>query len=78
MMLFGEVLFRFVKQAVAIARKLTGAAVMQISRPAGNGIAGWKHAVMHFLRVHMERILLAEPRNGASASRACTPTRRVS
>lgn len=31
---------------------------MQISHPAGNGIAGWKHAVLHFLRVHMEATLL--------------------
>lgn len=27
---------------------------MQVSHPAGNGIAGWKHAALHFLRVHME------------------------
>ncbi len=49
-----KVLFRFVKQAVSIARKLTDAAVMQVSHPAGNGVVGWKHAVLHFFRVHME------------------------
>ena len=45
-----KVLFHFVKQAVSIARKLTDAALMQISDPAGNSVAGWKHAVLHFLR----------------------------
>ncbi|MFD2373088.1 IS5 family transposase [Haloarchaeobius iranensis] len=52
-----KVLFRFVKQAVSIARKLTDAALMQISHPAGNGVAGWKHAVLHFLRLHMDATL---------------------
>ena len=52
-----KVLFRFVKQAVSIVRKRTDAAIMQISDPAGNGIAGWKHAVLHFLRVHMNATL---------------------
>lgn len=52
-----KILFRFVKQAVSIARKLTDAALIQISDPAGNGVAGWKHAVLHFLRKHMEATL---------------------
>ncbi len=52
-----KTLFRFVKQVVSIARKLTDAALMQISDPAGNGVAGWKHAVLHFLRLHMEATL---------------------
>ena len=52
-----KILFRFVKQAVSIARKLTDAALMQISDPAGNGVAGWKHAVLHFLREHMDATL---------------------
>jgi IS5 family transposase len=26
---------------------------MQISHPAGNGVVGWKHAVLHFLQLHM-------------------------
>ncbi len=25
---------------------------MLISHPAGNGVAGWKHAVLHFIRLH--------------------------
>ena len=49
-----KTLFRFVKQAVSIARKLTDAALMQISHPAGNGVAGWNHAVLHFLRLNMD------------------------
>ena len=53
-----KILFRFVKQAVSIARKLTDAALMQISHPAGNGVAGWKHAVLHFLRKHMDATLI--------------------
>lgn len=32
--------------------------MMQISHPAGNGVAGWKHAVLHFLRLHMEATLV--------------------
>jgi IS5 family transposase len=52
-----KTLFRFVKQAVSIARKLTDAALMQISHPAGNGAAGWKHAVLHFLRVYIDATL---------------------
>ena len=52
-----KILFRFVKQAVSIARKLTDAALIQISDPAGNGVAGWKHAVLHFLREHMDATL---------------------
>ena len=52
-----KVLFRFVKQAVSIARKLTDAALLQISDPAGNGGAGWKYSVLNFLRVHMEATL---------------------
>ena len=52
-----KTLFRFVKQAVSIARKLTDAELMQISHPAGNGVAGWKHALLHFLRLHMDATL---------------------
>ena len=37
--------------------KLTDAALIQISDPTGNGVAGWKHALLHFLRVHMEATL---------------------
>ena len=52
-----KVLFRFVKQAVSIARKLTDAALLQISDPAGNSVASWKYVVLNFLRVHMEATL---------------------
>lgn len=52
-----KTLFGFVKQAVSIARKLSDAALMQISHPAGNGVAGWKHAVLHFIRLHMDATL---------------------
>ena len=45
--------FRFVKQIALLAQKLTDAAVMQLSHPAGNGFAGWKHAVLLYLREHM-------------------------
>ena len=31
---------------------------MQVSHPAGQEVAGWKHAVLHFLRLHMEAALL--------------------
>ena len=51
--LMAETLFRFVKQVASLAQKLTDAAVMQLSHPAGNGFAGWKHAVLLYLREHM-------------------------
>ncbi|RKS78310.1 IS5 family transposase [Haloarcula quadrata] len=46
-------LFRFVKQVASLAQKLTDAALMELSDPAGNGFAGWKHAVLLYLREHM-------------------------
>jgi IS5 family transposase len=46
-------LFRFVKQVVSLAKNLTDADVMQLSHPAGSGFAGWKHAVLLYLREHM-------------------------
>ena len=49
-----KTLFGFVKQVVSLAQKLTDAVVMQLSHPAGNGFAGWKHAVLLYLREHME------------------------
>ena len=30
---------------------------MKTSDPAGNGVAGWKHVVLHFFRVHMDATL---------------------
>ena len=52
--LMAKTLFRFVKQVASLAQKLTDAAVMKLSHPAGNGFAGWKHAVLLYLREHME------------------------
>jgi IS5 family transposase len=52
-----KILFHFIEQVVSIARKLTDAALMQISHPAGNGVASWKHSVLHFPRLHMEATL---------------------
>lgn len=49
-----KTLFRFVKQVASLAQKLTDAAVIQLSHPAGNGFAGWKHAVLLYLREHMD------------------------
>jgi hypothetical protein len=39
-------LFRFAKQVASLAQKLTDAALIELSDPAGNGFAGWKHAVL--------------------------------
>jgi hypothetical protein len=50
----GNTLFRFVKQVISITQKLTDAALMQLSHPAGNGFAGWKHAVLLSLREHLK------------------------
>ena len=49
-----KTLFRFVKQVASLAQKLTDAALIQLSDPAGNGFAGWKHAVLLYLREHMD------------------------
>jgi hypothetical protein len=49
-----KTLFRFVKQVASLAQKLTDAALIQLSHPAGNGFAGWKHAVLLYLREHMD------------------------
>jgi hypothetical protein len=49
-----KTLFRFVKQVASLAQKLTDAAVMQLSHPAGKPVAGWKHAVLLYLQEHME------------------------
>ena len=48
-----KTLFRFVKQAASLAQKLTDAALIQLSYPAGKPITGWKHAVLLYLREHM-------------------------
>ena len=49
-----NILFRFVRYAASLAQKLTDAALMELSHPAGNGFAGWKHAVLLYLREHMD------------------------
>lgn len=49
-----KTLFRFVKQVASLAQKLTDAALIQLSHPAGNGFAGWNHAVLLYLREHMD------------------------
>jgi len=49
-----DILFRFVKQAASLAQKLTDSAQLQLSDPAGNGFAGWKHALLLYLREHMD------------------------
>ncbi len=52
-----KVLFRFVRQVASMAQKYSAAGLQQISDPKGNGFAGWKHVVFHYLRVHMEASL---------------------
>ena len=42
------------KQVASLAQKLTDAALIQLSHPAGSGFAGWKHAVLLYLREHMD------------------------
>ena len=49
-----KTLFGFVKQVASLAQKLTDAALIQLSDPAGNGFAGWKHAVLLYLREHTD------------------------
>lgn len=49
-----QTLFRFVKQVASLAQKCSDAALMQLSHPAGHGFAGWKHAVLLYLREHMD------------------------
>jgi len=53
-----KILFHFIEQVVSIARKLTDAALMQISHPLpATEVASWKHSVLHFPRLHMEATL---------------------
>lgn len=49
-----KTLFRFVKQMASLTHKLTDAALIQLSHPAGNGFDGWKHAVLLYPRKHMD------------------------
>jgi hypothetical protein len=43
-----------VKQVASLAQKLSDAALLELSNPAGNGFAGWKHAVLLYQRHHMD------------------------
>jgi IS5 family transposase len=49
-----KVLFRFVRQVASLAQKYTAAGLNKISHPTGHGFDGWKHVVLHYLRVHMD------------------------
>lgn len=49
-----KTLFRFVKQVASLAQKHSAAGLLKISDPTGNGFAGWKHVVLHYLRIHQE------------------------
>jgi len=49
-----KVLFRFVKQVASLAQKHSAAGLLKISNPTGNGFAGWKHVVLHYLRIQRE------------------------
>ena len=47
-------LFRFVKQVASLAQKCSAAGLLKVSNPRGYGFAGWKHVVLHYLRIHEE------------------------
>jgi hypothetical protein len=49
-----KTLFRFVKQVASLAQKLTDAALIQLSHPAGSGFVGWKHTVLLYPRKYMD------------------------
>jgi IS5 family transposase len=51
----GKVLFRFVKQVASLAQKYSDAGLLKVSNPRGHGFSGWKHVVLHYLRVHEEK-----------------------
>lgn len=43
------------KQVASLAKKYSDAGLLKVSNPRGNGFAGWKHVVLHYLRVHEEK-----------------------
>lgn len=49
-----KTLFRFVKQVASLAQKYSAAGLLKVSNPTGNGFDGWKHVVLHYLRIHKE------------------------
>lgn len=48
-------LFRFVKQVSMLAQKYCAAGLIDVSNPTGNGFACWKHVVLHYLRLEMDK-----------------------
>jgi len=50
-----KIIFRFVKQVASLAKKYSDAGLLKVSNPRGNGFAGWKHVVLHYLRIHEEK-----------------------
>lgn len=53
-----KTLFRFVKQVVSLAQKHSAAGLIQISNPRGFGYPGWKHVVLHYLRIELDATYL--------------------
>ena len=49
-----KILSCFVKQLALFAQKHTDVALIQLSFPAGESVVGWKHAVLLYLRKHMD------------------------
>jgi len=48
-----KTLFRFVKQVASLAQKHSAAGLSKVSNPSGYGFAGWKHVVLHYLRIEL-------------------------
>ena len=48
-----KTLFRFVKQVASLAQKHSAAGLTKVSNPSGYGFAGWKHVVLHYLRIEL-------------------------
>lgn len=49
-----KTLFRFIKQVASLAQKYSDAGLTHISDPSGHGFSGWKHVVLHYLRIHRD------------------------
>ncbi|UWG48118.1 Transposase, IS5 family [Halanaeroarchaeum sp. HSR-CO] len=39
----------------SLGQKYSAAGLLKVSIPKGNGFVGWKHVVLHYLRVHEEQ-----------------------
>jgi IS5 family transposase len=48
-----KTLFRFVKQVASVAQKHSAAGLTKVSNPSGYGFSGWKHVVLHYLRIEL-------------------------